>query len=359
MKLNWVIDPNKGIMLAYKMNGEILRADHGKPLRAVVPGQIGGRSVKWLKRLIVTEGPSENWYHIYDNRVLPTMVSPEESAKDSTWWNDERYAIYDLSTNSAIAYPEHAERLHLASALETYRAKGYAYGGGGRRVTRVELSLDQGRSWRLASVDYIEDRYRDIEKDMYGGRMDMSSREACYCWCFWSLDIPILDLADAKDILVRAMDESMNLQPKEMYWSVLGMMNNSWFRVAVIKEGEFLRFEHPTQPGLQSGGWMERVKKAGGDLADGQWGEDVPGIARKGRIVEEKRDVVMTKKDINRTITIEELRKHKNEPDPWFVLNGEVYEGASFLREHPGGAQSILAAAGLDASDEFMAIREF
>lgn len=65
------MDPNRGIMLAHGMNGEPLRLDHGKPLRAVVPGQIGGRSVKWLKRLIVTEGPSENWYHIYDNRVLP------------------------------------------------------------------------------------------------------------------------------------------------------------------------------------------------------------------------------------------------------------------------------------------------
>jgi nitrate reductase (NAD(P)H) len=71
VKLNWVMDPNRGMMLAWKMNGEMLRPDHGKPLRAVIPGQIGGRSVKWLKKLIITDGPSENWYHIYDNRVLP------------------------------------------------------------------------------------------------------------------------------------------------------------------------------------------------------------------------------------------------------------------------------------------------
>lgn len=71
IKLNWAMDPNKGIMLAHKMNGEPLRPDHGRPLRAVVPGQIGGRSVKWLKKLIITDAPSDNWYHIYDNRVLP------------------------------------------------------------------------------------------------------------------------------------------------------------------------------------------------------------------------------------------------------------------------------------------------
>ncbi|KAK3079625.1 hypothetical protein LTS18_004391, partial [Coniosporium uncinatum] len=60
VKLNWVMDPNRGLMLAHGMNGEMLRPDHGKPLRAVIPGQIGGRSVKWLKKLIVTEAPSDN-----------------------------------------------------------------------------------------------------------------------------------------------------------------------------------------------------------------------------------------------------------------------------------------------------------
>src|SRR4051812_10527734 len=37
IKLNWVMDPNRGIMLAHGMNGEPLRPDHGKPLRAVIP----------------------------------------------------------------------------------------------------------------------------------------------------------------------------------------------------------------------------------------------------------------------------------------------------------------------------------
>jgi len=70
------MDPNRGIMLAHRMNGEPLRADHGFPLRAVIPGQIGGRSVKWIKKLVVTAEPSDNWYHIYDNRVLPYVHVP-------------------------------------------------------------------------------------------------------------------------------------------------------------------------------------------------------------------------------------------------------------------------------------------
>lgn len=341
-------------MLAYKMNGDMLRPDHGKPLRAVIPGQIGGRSVKWLKKLIITAAPSDNWYHIYDNRVLPTMVSPEESANKPKWWMDDRYAIYDLSTNSAMAYPAHEEQLCLLNGPEKYRIKGYAYGGGGRRVTRVEISVDKGRTWRLTDIDYAEDRYRDAEQTLYGGRLDMSWRESCFCWCHWSYDIPASELADASDIVVRAMDESMNMQPKEMYWSVLGMMNNPWYRVTISKEGDYLRFEHPTQPALMPGGWMERVKKAGGNLMNGHWGEKLAG--EEERVVKQQaKEVPMTKEGLKHEITIDELRKH-DEKDPWFVVNGEVYSGTSFMKEHPGGAQSIISAAGLDTSDEFMAI---
>ena len=61
------------------------------------------------------------------------MVSPEEAGNKPEWWTDERYAIYDLSTNSAIAFPAHDEKLYLVAAPKTYKIRGYAYGGGGRR----------------------------------------------------------------------------------------------------------------------------------------------------------------------------------------------------------------------------------
>ncbi|OQO07240.1 Nitrate reductase [NADPH] [Cryoendolithus antarcticus] len=357
VKLNWAVDPNKGMMLAHKMNGEILRPDHGKPLRVVIPGQIGGRSVKWLKRLIITSEPSDNWYHIYDNRVLPTMVSPEESANKPAWWMDERYAIYDLSTNSAIAYPAHEEQLCLVGSEPSYRVKGYAYGGGGRRVTRVELSIDKGVTWRLANIDYAEDRYRDAgRQQLYGGEMDLEWREHSFCWCFWNIDLTVSELAASNDLLVRAMDDSMNLQPRDMYWSVLGMMNNPWYRITISKENDYLRFEHPTQPALMPGGWMERVKKAGGNLTNGYWGERIEGDDAPETVAEAAAEIKMTKHGLEKAITIDELRKHDGEEQPWFVVNGEVYDGTAFLKEHPGGATSIFSAAGLDSSDEFMAI---
>ncbi|GAB7332409.1 hypothetical protein MBLNU13_g04219t1 [Cladosporium sp. NU13] len=356
VKLNWAMDPNKGMMLAHGMNGEMLRPDHGKPLRVVIPGQIGGRSVKWLKKLIITAEPSDNWYHIYDNRVLPTMVSPEESASNQNWWKDERYAIYDLSTNSAIAYPAHDEQLSIVTADPSYRVKGYAYGGGGRRVTRVEISIDKGKTWRLANIDYAEDRYREAgPQQLFNGALDMEWRESSFCWCFWNLDIAVSELAESQDILVRAMDESMNLQPRDMYWSVLGMMNNPWYRIAITKKDDTLHFEHPTQPALMPGGWMERVKKAGGNLSNGYWGERF-GDEAENPVVEEVKEIKMTKDGLKKLISIDELRKHDKETSPWFVVNGEVYDGTAFLEGHPGGAQSIISAAALDSSDEFMAI---
>ena len=65
----------------------------------------------------------------------------------------------------------------------------------------------------------------------------------------------------------------------------------------------------------------------------------------------------MTKDGLDKSITIDELRKHDEDTNPWFVVNGEVYDGTTFLEGHPGGATSIIGAAGQDATDEFMAIR--
>ena len=77
--------------------------------------------------------------------MFRTTVSPEMSAQDRKWWHDERYAIYDLNVNSAAVYPQHEEVLDLATAGSTYTARGYAYAGGGRRITRVEISLNKGK----------------------------------------------------------------------------------------------------------------------------------------------------------------------------------------------------------------------
>src|SRR5215472_3873142 len=42
------------------MNGSPLEPDHGFPVRLVVPGQIGGRSVKWLQRIEISSNESQH-----------------------------------------------------------------------------------------------------------------------------------------------------------------------------------------------------------------------------------------------------------------------------------------------------------
>lgn len=360
VKLNWCMSADKGIMVAHRMNGNALHPDHGKPVRIIIPGQIGGRSVKWLKKIIVTQAPSDSWYHIYDNRVLPTMITPEASADLPEVWKDEQYAIYDLNANSAVCYPQHDEMVSLAGHKKTYNVRGYAYGGGGRRITRLEVTLDKGKTWRLASIDYPEDKYRDAPDgdELYGGTMDMWWRETSFCWCFWNLEIDISELEESADIMIRAMDEGLMVQPRDMYWSVLGMMNNPWFRVVIHKEDGFLRFEHPTQPALMPGGWMERVKKAGGNLSNGFWGEKTTEDENSAQEKEPEKQICMTNPKIDRKITIDELRAHSGEDEPWFVVEGQVYDGTPYLDAHPGGATSIFAAAGQDCTEEFLAIRK-
>ncbi|KAI5819432.1 hypothetical protein BZA77DRAFT_155960 [Pyronema omphalodes] len=356
IKLSWAMSRERGIMLAHKMNGLPLTPDHGRPIRVVIPCQIGGRSVKWLKRLIISDKPSENYYHKKDNRVLPMPMTPQMAEKDDAPWLDERYAIYDLNVNSAVAYPQHDEVIKKAEKGYTFR--GYAYTGGMKKVSRVEVSLDKGKTWKLAKIDYPEDRFRETERNMYGGKIDMMTRDASYCWCFWEQEISMEELLNAEDVVVRAMDDGLALQPRDMYWSVLGMMHNAWFRVAIRKEGDDIRFEHPTVPMQNGGGWMKRVLEEGGDLTNGNWGEKLPNEADKPaeKPKEPAPGIVMTNPEITRIIELEELKAHSGEKEPWFVVEGQVYDGTPFLKEHPGGVQSITGVAATDATDEFIQI---
>jgi len=141
----------------------------------------------------------------------------------------DRYIINDLNANSAIACPDHDEVLDTANHVPDaiFTLKGYAYAGGGRRVTRVEISSDDGNSWELADITYPEDLFREVAHfDPIYGDLDMTESDQCFCWCFWSFDIKISVLKASPAIMVRCMDESLALQPRNMYWNATGMMNN-------------------------------------------------------------------------------------------------------------------------------------
>ncbi|KAH8091844.1 hypothetical protein BXZ70DRAFT_1001920 [Cristinia sonorae] len=342
---------DNAMLIAWAMNGLPLEPDHGYPIRVIIPGQIGGRMVKWLTRIEVSAQESQHHLHFRDNKVLPTELTPERARVEDHWWYDPRYMITELNVNSVIAKPDHDETVLVPHSTSengsTYKVRGYAYAGGGRRIGRVEVSLDDG--------DYPEDLFRHVvHDDPVYGTIDLTEKDTSFCWCFWTLPISLTKLSQSKVITVRAMDEAMNVQPRDMYPNPTGMLNNWWFRVAVhaseAEGGLQLRFEHPA-PVSSAGGWMERMRAEGKDPVHPSFDTaqtDVP-------VSHPASEVCMTKPGVTRKITPEEVKTH-DPRKPWFVVNGEVYDATGYLKDHPGGADSILLLAGDDASEDFMNI---
>ncbi|KAF5373120.1 hypothetical protein D9758_001489 [Tetrapyrgos nigripes] len=364
-RYSWASSKEKGMLIAWAMNGLPLEPDHGFPVRIIIPGQIGGRSVKWLKSIEVSVSESQHHLHYFDNRILPIQLSPEQARAEKQWWYDSRYLINELNVNSAIAKPAHGEELRVISLDAIYELRGYAYSGGGRRITRVEVSLDDGRTWKLSEIVYPEDSYRDIvhSDDTYGV-LDLTERDTCFCWCFWSFNVPVQDLTEASCLTLRAMDESGNMQPRDMYTNATSMINNWWFRVAIVKCKDdtgcaVLRFEHPAPVGVTSKGWMERLKDESLDVLRPIFdsaGAKVEKPSTEGTAAATPTPTVKwTKPGVDRQISLEEFEEHAKEKC-WFSISGEVYDASEYLSEHPGGEDSILLVRGEDATDDFMAI---
>lgn len=365
-RLTWARDRSKSMLIAWGLNGEPLSPDHGFPLRLVVPGQIGGRMVKWLNRIEVSDRESQHYLHFKDNKVLPAYVSADEARSEAGehWWQDPKYIINDLNTNAAMTVPDHDTTVLLSE--ETMTLSGYAYTGGGRRIHRVEISLDDGHTWEYpADLIYPEDKYREspIRDHPYYGTLDLSETEMSFCWCFWELPVSVSRLRDSpsSSITVRATDESLNPMPDRLIWNAYGMMNNCCFRVGIHKDGrDRLRFEHPTLAGTQNGGWMARLSAEGQDPRFPSFNADKKGSNEGSQAPKQPAvDVKALMEDPEKlaiTVSAEQLQEHADEQAPWFVLNGQVYDGTSFLKEHPGGEESITLVAGEDATEDFMAI---
>ncbi|KAL6851839.1 nitrate reductase [Trichoderma novae-zelandiae] len=376
-RLSWALDRGKGMLISWGLNGEDLSPDHGYPLRLVVPGQIGGRMVKWLQRIEVSDRESQHYLHFFDNKLLPTMVTADQARNEDKWWYDPKYIINELNVNAAICSPAHDDIIQLASGTSTARnvaIEGYAYTGGGRRITRVEVTLDDGQTWKLCDIKYPEDLYRmyPIENHPYFGNLDLTTTDMSFSWCFWKVEVDVKSLLadqDAGFVAVRAMDEALSIMPRDMYWNATSMMNSWWFRVAIYREnsGQTLRFEHPTVPGNASGGWMQRINEAGADPRFPNLGENNLSSASittdahrpQGSLTGEDFQGSMINPDKAETVVAaSQLAEHADGegPSPWFVVEGHVYDGTAFLLSHPGGEQSIRLAAGEDATEDFMAI---
>jgi sulfite oxidase len=70
-----VFNPYGDVLLAWDMNGAPLPADHGAPLRAIVPGHVGVRNVKWVKELHASDVEAEGmWQRGMAYKMFPSSL---------------------------------------------------------------------------------------------------------------------------------------------------------------------------------------------------------------------------------------------------------------------------------------------
>jgi DMSO/TMAO reductase YedYZ molybdopterin-dependent catalytic subunit len=117
-------------LVAYQMNGVPLPHRHGYPARMIVPGYFGEKHVKWLTRIELTDAGAKGFYETQG--WGPDFITP---------------------TRSRIDTPDHESSFSLSKLNASIEVKGIAYGGD-RGISRVELSLDDGKSWRDAEIYY-------------------------------------------------------------------------------------------------------------------------------------------------------------------------------------------------------------
>jgi sulfite oxidase len=183
------------VLLADTMNGRPLPAEHGAPLRVVVPGYIGARSVKWLGKIGLASEPSPNYFQQRAYRLARgPAIDP---------------AMLGEVFLSAVICTPRPDALLPAGCVNI---AGYAIGHGGAPIVHVEVSADGGSSWRRAEL------------------LDTPIKGA---WTRWN---SVLDLAAGTyELLARAFDTTGNTQPTDLAatWNTKGYMNNAWHRVPI------------------------------------------------------------------------------------------------------------------------------
>jgi sulfane dehydrogenase subunit SoxC len=114
-------------VVAYGMNGEMVRPQHGYPLRLMVPGFEGIFHTKWLRRIKVVDR-----YYLTYNDFGHLSQDPIEAALG-----------YQIGPKSVITHPSGGQQL---PDRNFYEIRGLAWSGHGA-ISRVEVSVDAGRTW--------------------------------------------------------------------------------------------------------------------------------------------------------------------------------------------------------------------
>jgi DMSO/TMAO reductase YedYZ molybdopterin-dependent catalytic subunit len=130
-------------LLVTRMNGEILNAAHGYPIRLLVPGWYGVASVKWLTHVEVINRPFDGYYQTKKYVI-------QRSASNGP----ETVPVGAMAVKAEILRPASGAVLGLG----TNRLFGVAWAGE-HAVTRVDVSTDGGKSWSEAELTGLRAPY--------------------------------------------------------------------------------------------------------------------------------------------------------------------------------------------------------
>ena len=184
-------------LLAWEMNGVPISLAHGGPLRLIVPGYTGVNNIKYIKRLAFTAKETEAKIMSHGYRL-----SPPGGKGDPT-----QPSVQEMTVKSWINSP--------GTDGETVRAgnvqiTGVAFGGL-NAVSKVEVSLDGGKTWGVA---------RFVGPNL--GR---------YAWRQFAFEARLP--AGSHILVSRATDSAGNVQPEQRFENAGGYNNTSWADHAV------------------------------------------------------------------------------------------------------------------------------
>ncbi|MGB8856281.1 MAG: sulfite dehydrogenase [Burkholderiales bacterium] len=124
------------VLVAWAMNGEMLRPENGYPLRLVVPGVQGVSWVKYLRRIEV----GDQRYDTKDETIHYIDLMPDGTHRQYTSVQECKSVITTPSAGQVL----------LDNGY--YNVTGLAWSGRGK-IKRVDVSADGGRNWRTARLE--------------------------------------------------------------------------------------------------------------------------------------------------------------------------------------------------------------
>lgn len=203
--LTTALHPNQHCLVAYQHNRDALLQRHGAPLRAVLPGHVGARWVKWLSGLRVSTEENESPPMRLDYKTLVPPASTtdeqdkwrEKASRDTAFRHkqlDKNKPLQRLETSSSITYPwKDGSVATLDNGL--LHVKGYAVGQDGSPPAHVYLAvvpepgadtLSEDLLESLSDVDWVEATLQERQFPS-----STSSQVWSWAWTLWQADIAV------------------------------------------------------------------------------------------------------------------------------------------------------------------------